>query len=203
MKQARYSQQNLGHFALAFDAYLHFTSPIRRYADLVVHRAVRELIRGDPVPGEAARERLERVAIRTSARERLAMAAEREMLDLARCQVMRDRIGEIFDGTVSSTAPHGLYVQIEEPFVEGLLPVGELSGWYTHDERNHALVARESGHRYGLGDRLRVRLEAVDPIKGWINFGLANTRRKGPIRPGRPGRPARRKGAPSRRKGRR
>ncbi|MBW2695923.1 MAG: VacB/RNase II family 3'-5' exoribonuclease [Deltaproteobacteria bacterium] len=203
MKQARYSEPNLGHFALAFDAYLHFTSPIRRYADLVVHRAVRALVRGQPAPGDAARDWLQRVAIRTSARERLATAAEREMLDLARCEVMRDRIGEVFAGTIASTAPHGLYVQIEKPFVEGLLSVGELQGWYTFDDRSRALVARESGHRYRLGDPIRVRLASVDPIRGWINFSVAKGRKDEPIRSGRPARPARRKGAPTRRKGRR
>ena len=171
MKQARYSAESSGHFALGFGAYLHFTSPIRRYADLAVHRALREMLKGsafEPNQPDWA----ERIAIRTSARERVAVAAEREMIDLARCAVMRDRVGETFKGAISGVAEHGIYVTLDAPFVEGRVAVSTLSGFFDHDAERHRLVARGSRRQYRIGDRLEVKVASVNAQRGWIDLEI-------------------------------
>jgi ribonuclease R len=174
MQQARYDAECKGHFALAFDAYLHFTSPIRRYADLVVHRAVKALLDGGPARERARARagRLPAVATRISWRERVAMDAEREMDDLKKCAFMARHVGEEHTGTVTGVARHGLYVTLDRWFVDGLVHVSTLPEWVELDEASHALVARAGGRRYALGDRYRVLVEQVDPVKAWINFSI-------------------------------
>ncbi|MCS5637021.1 MAG: VacB/RNase II family 3'-5' exoribonuclease [Myxococcota bacterium] len=171
MKQARYSAESSGHFALGFAAYLHFTSPIRRYADLVVHRSLRGMLGGRSFTPDQL-DWTERVAIRTSARERAAVAAEREMIALARCSVMRDRVGEAFMGTVSGVAEHGLYVTLDAPFVEGRVAVSTLSGFFDHDAERHRLVARGSRRQYRIGERLEVNVVSVNMQRGWIDMEI-------------------------------
>jgi len=171
MKQARYAVTCSGHFALGFDAYLHFTSPIRRYADLMVHRAVKDLLAGRPASSEGV-ELAERAAVRTSARERAAVEAEREMTDLARCEVMRERVGDEFRATVSGVAAHGLYITLDSPFVEGMVPVSRLSGYFDHDPARHRLVSRGSRQQYRVGDRVEVIVVSVNSERGWIDLEL-------------------------------
>jgi ribonuclease R len=170
LRQARYGAVNQGHFALAFDHYVHFTSPIRRYADLEVHRALRDWLDGKPREGG---HRLDSVAGRISWRERVAVSAEREMVDLAKCAVMRRHLGEILDGTVTGIAKQGLYVTPDAPRAEGLVHVSSLPGFFSLDERETALVARRSGMRFELGDRVRIRVDRIDLLKAHINFSLA------------------------------
>jgi len=175
MRQARYDEANRGHFALAFDSYTHFTSPIRRYSDLVVHRALKDLLEGGgrAAARAAAREEVVgNVAARVSWRERVAMEAEREMIDLKKCAFMASRVGEEYDGTITGVAKHGFYVTLDPFFVEGLVHVSRLADYMVLDERAHALVARRSRERWRLGDRVRIRVEDVDPVKAWINFGV-------------------------------
>jgi ribonuclease R len=212
MQQARYDEQNLGHYALAFEAYLHFTSPIRRYADLVVHRAVRRLIDRSSAAGPSTageRRPMQHIAIRTSARERVAMAAERDVLDLTKCSFMAQHVGRELGGTITGVAEHGLYVTLDDFFVEGLIPIRVLPGYFDLDARAHALVARRSGQRFALGDCLRVRVERVDQLTARIDFGIVEGSREPPRdgsnakRADRPGRRARRSGAPTRRRVRR
>ncbi|MCG8592307.1 MAG: VacB/RNase II family 3'-5' exoribonuclease [Proteobacteria bacterium] len=174
LRQARYAVDNRGHFALGFDAYLHFTSPIRRYADLLVHRAVRAQL-ADPhgAPSSAAEcERIRRLCTRLSWRERVAQAAEREMLELKRCALLSGRVGEAFAGRVSGVARHGVYVTLDGVFADGLLPVGSLRGRWNLDERRLAWRAARGRARLGVGDALTVRLDAVDLTKGWITLSL-------------------------------
>ena len=171
MKQARYASNSSGHFALGFDAYLHFTSPIRRYADLVVHRAVRRTLSGQAGSEETA-EWADRVAIRTSARERVAVAAEREMIDLARCAVMRERVGDHFEGTITGVADHGLYVTLDAPFVQGMVRISRLSGFFDYDPIRHRLVARGSRLQYRIGDHVKVQVISVNSLRGWVDLDL-------------------------------
>jgi len=177
MQQARYDARNRGHFALGFEAYLHFTSPIRRYADLVVHRAVSDLL-AEGAGLARARDRAEglrAIAVRVSWRERVAMDAEREMDALKKCAFMARHLGAEFPGTVTGVAQQGLYVTLDPFFVEGLVHVSTLPEWVELDEVAHALVSRDTGRRYTLGDRYRVLVEQVDPVKGWINFSIVGS----------------------------
>jgi ribonuclease R len=221
MKQARYSAEDTGHYALGFSSYLHFTSPIRRYADLVVHRALKAWAAAGGGEFEQTIEGgqiwLERTAARISLRERVAVEAEREMVDLKKCVYMARHRGEDFDGVISGVTEHGLYVTLDEHFVDGLVPIWTLNDELIYDELQHSLVAKRSGVRYRLGDTMRIRVEEVDQIKGRIRFALIgkdgvpetgggrrDLRSNRPARAGRRPQPkARRKGAPSRGKSRR
>ncbi|HVP30595.1 MAG TPA: VacB/RNase II family 3'-5' exoribonuclease [Myxococcota bacterium] len=176
MKQARYHEANLGHFALAFESYLHFTSPIRRYADLVVHRALRGQLDGAGVARPGGEDRalgLARVAEHLSAQERVAVDAERDITDLKRCVFLRDKIGEEHDGTVTGVAPHGFYVTLDRWLLDGLVHATRLPRQLALDESGVALVAPRGGPRWQLGDRVRVRIESVDVQKGWVSLALA------------------------------
>jgi ribonuclease R len=175
LRQARYDARNRGHFALAFDAYLHFTSPIRRYADLVVHRALRDLLAGDAGARERAAARAARLegwAARVSFCERVAMEAEREAIELKKCVFLRERVGQRFGGTVTRVAKHGAYVTLDPFFVEGLLHVRRLAGHWELDERSFSLVARGGRERLRLGDHVEIRIASVDVVRGWIDFDL-------------------------------
>jgi ribonuclease R len=176
MRQACYQADNRGHFALAFPHYTHFTSPIRRYADLVVHRSLKALIDGRGEAGRGTRrlERVRSVAARVSWQERVAMEAEREMIDLKKCAFMAPRVGEEFDATVTGVARQGLYVTLDDYFVDGLVHVSTLLGYFELHERAFALVARSSGERFRLGDRLCVRLDSVDRVQAHIDFSITH-----------------------------
>jgi ribonuclease R len=174
MKQARYSDENIGHFALNFERYLHFTSPIRRYADLAVHRILKAALSKDAPP----RADLAELAEHASERERAAQEAERSMVDIYRAEFMRRHLGEVFDGVISGVARVGLFVTLEPHFVEGLVPSSTLPDYYDVDGRGLALVARRSGKRFGLGDRVRVRVDAVDTRTSSVSLALEGHERR-------------------------
>jgi ribonuclease R len=167
MKQANYDTNNIGHFGLASSAYLHFTSPIRRYPDLVVHRAIRRLVRGEPVDkSEAAIERLRAAATTASERERASMEVEREVVDLYRALLMRSHIGDTFEGKVTAIVGTGLFVALDEPFVDVLVRMESLGpDTYEVDDENLRVVGARSGHRIGLGDRMLVQIEDVAVLR--------------------------------------
>jgi ribonuclease R len=175
LSQARYEARCRGHFALAFSHYAHFTSPIRRYADLVVHRCLKALLAEVPGRRELAPLRPDaarRIAERLSSLERLAEQAERESMQLAKCAFLAPRVGQEFDASVTGVAAHGLYATPDPFFTEGLVHISRLPGYLELSERGDALVARRTRERYRLGDRLRLRLESVDLVKAHINFAL-------------------------------
>lgn len=176
MQQAHYSDSSRGHFALAFAHYTHFTSPIRRYADLVVHRALLDHLDGSAAAKARARargDRLARVAAQVSARERAGVLAERDMLGIKTCVFAERHVGAETDGTIGAVAPHGLYVTLAPFFVEGLVPARRLPPGATYDPRGHAFSMRRGRGRWRLGDRVRVRIERVDVARGWISLALA------------------------------
>lgn len=167
LKQAAYDINNVGHFGLASPAYLHFTSPIRRYPDLLVHRSVKALLRGAEVDkSPEALERLRTAATRSSARERAAMSVEREVVDLYRALYMQDHLGEMFEGTVVSFAPHGVYVNISEPFVDVLIRSESLGRErFELSDNELFLVAPRSGEHIQLGDKLSLEIEEVSLLR--------------------------------------
>jgi ribonuclease R len=170
MQKARYSPDNSGHYALNFRDYLHFTSPIRRYADLVVHRNVKALMEDRDAPAVD----LAAVAEQTSERERAAVDAERVMDDIYRAEFMERHLGEVFDGVISGVGRPGLFVTLEPFGIDGLLPISTLPDYFDVDARGLALVGRRTGRRFALGDRLRVRVEAVDTLRCSISLGLVS-----------------------------
>jgi len=191
MKQARYSVENTGHFGLAAPVYCHFTSPIRRYPDLVVHRTLRALRRGKT----AGAEDLVPLAEACSRLERAAEQAEREVLLWRKIAFMRGREGEVLEGVVTGVTHFGLFVQLTETLVEGLLHVAELGDerfWF--DEKRMRLRGERTGTAYGLGDRLDVVVARVDPVLRRIDLVPEGRQGQGPRREGRDGR-----GAPRRR----
>ncbi len=162
MKQATYDVANIGHFGLASKAYLHFTSPIRRYPDLVVHRAVHQILtQGEPRRDEGTRQKLAEAALASSIAERRAMEVERAVVDLYRTFLMKSRIGERFHGTVTAVVGSGLFVQLDSPFVDVLIRLEDLGHdhWEVDDDALRVVAAR-SGDVLALGDRIFV--EVID-----------------------------------------
>ncbi|MGE0736263.1 MAG: ribonuclease R [Alphaproteobacteria bacterium] len=172
--QAVYSPNNLGHFGLALKRYAHFTSPIRRYSDLLVHRALLGPADPDGIgPGTAG----DFVAVgeHISKTERRAMAAERESIDRYTTAFMLDRVGAQFTGTVSSVTRFGLFIRLDEIGADGLLPIRDLPGdYYIHDESRHALIGRSTRRTFRLGQLLQVKLVDAKPLTGSLSFVLAD-----------------------------
>ena len=180
MKQARYAALNLGHFGLASGCYTHFTSPIRRYPDLIVHRLLKlALAHQEDTLGKQGQKELDRIgatlaeaAEHTSNRERVAMEAERDIVELKKLQFMQGRIGQEFDGYLTGVTGFGCFVELGEVFVEGLIHLSTLvDDQYRFEEREHALVGRR-GKVLQIGDPVRVRVVAVNPQARRIEFAL-------------------------------
>lgn len=196
--QAVYSAQNLGHFGLNLRRYTHFTSPIRRYADLIVHRA---LIRADRMGDGGLSEKeagaLDDIAEQISLHERRAMAAERDSVDRYVASYLIDRVGAVFKGRISGVTRFGLFIRLDETGADGIVPMRALDDdYYIHDEALHALIGERHGGIYRLGAKVDVRLEEATPITGGLRFELLTTPEKGLLKtsPGRKQPPARSRG---------
>jgi ribonuclease R len=193
MQKARYDPSNLGHFGLAADSYTHFTSPIRRYPDLLVHRTLRESRHG--LMTEDRRSELEEdlpeIARHTSERERRADDAERELVQWKKVRFMADKVGDEFTGYVTGVSAYGLYVELVEHFVEGMVHVSTMADdYYRYVERAHLMRGENTGKVYRLGDCVRVQVIKVDMERRQIDLGLveildsvrASERNRGPRR---------------------
>jgi ribonuclease R len=169
LRQAIYSPDNVGHFGLAYESYTHFTSPIRRYPDLMIHRGIKAaLAKGRYEPGDWSD-----IGLHCSATERRADEATRDVEAWLKCYYMQDRVGEEFNGSISAVVPFGIFVALDNVFVEGLVHVSELGQDYFHyDEAAHAMVGERTGRRFRLSDRVTVQLARVDMENNKIDFRL-------------------------------
>jgi ribonuclease R len=173
LKQARYSNENRGHFALAAQSYTHFTSPIRRYPDLVVHRILSHYLDAhSPLLDE---EELRELGDDCSFTERRAAEAERELIEWKKVRFMEDRVGEEFDALIISTTKYGFFVELTELFVEGLVPIDTLPGdGFSFQETTRQIIGHQSRRAYSIGDAVRVRLDRADPIERKLQFAVVN-----------------------------
>jgi ribonuclease R len=174
LRQAVYSPDNIGHFGLAFDAYAHFTSPIRRYPDLIVHRAIRHVLAGKPVD-HFTYDHADMLALgeHCSQTERRADEATRDAIDWLKCEYMLDKVGEEFDGTISSVTGFGLFVELDDIYVEGLIHVTGLGNdYFQFDPVKHRMLGEHSRQVFRLGDRIRVKVARVSLDDRKIDFDL-------------------------------
>jgi len=170
LRQARYSTDNEGHFALAADSYTHFTSPIRRYPDLEVHRLLRAVLTERETPPETE---LRIIADECSQSERRAADAERELVEWKKVKFMAERVGEEFEALIISTAKYGLFVELADLFIEGLVPIDTLPGdTYTYQENVRKIVGKHSRREFSIGDKVRVILDRVDANERKLQFSL-------------------------------
>jgi ribonuclease R len=175
MQKARYDASNLGHFGLAAESYTHFTSPIRRYPDLIVHRTLRESRHGRMTEERTSEliDELPEMARHTSDRERRADDAERELVQWKKVRFMADKVGDEFEGYVTGVTAFGLYIELIEHFVEGLVHVSTMADdYYRFVERAHILRGENKGRIYRLGDRVKVQVVKVDMERRQVDLGL-------------------------------
>jgi len=179
MQRARYTPENLGHFGLAADYYLHFTSPIRRYPDLVAHRVLQNFLVGNKsrkrkkiLPGKTS---LDEAGLFLSNRERVAVDVERNVRSRLAALFLRDRVTEHFDAIISGVTSFGLFVELLEYFISGAVPIREIrDDYYILDSRGHKLVGERTAKSYQLGDLIRVQLDHVDMIAKRITFSIVD-----------------------------
>lgn len=170
MAKAEYSTQNIGHYGLAFDHYSHFTSPIRRYPDLVAHRLLFRYLNGQ-TPSQI--ETLDACCKHSSEMEKKAQLAERDSIKFKQVEFLSTKLGHIYDGLISGVSKWGIFVEITENKCEGLVRLRDISDdYYYHDEDNYQVIGHNSGRKYKLGDKIRVRIKRADILKKELDFEL-------------------------------
>ncbi|MBC8167460.1 MAG: RNB domain-containing ribonuclease, partial [Bryobacteraceae bacterium] len=171
LKQAKYSEDNKGHFALAAPCYTHFTSPIRRYPDLIIHRVLGAWL--DRAEAPLNEGQLRTIAEESSAAERRADEAERELVEWKKAKFMESRVGEQFSGLIISATRFGIFVELEQYFIEGLVPIDLLPGdRYRYNENTRRVIGDRTKREFGIGDRVEVILDRVDPMERKLQFSI-------------------------------
>lgn len=177
LSQAHYTPENVGHFGLAYEAYTHFTSPIRRYPDLFVHRCIKASFQ-EKSPKENL-ENVQTMGVHCSDMERRADEATRDVVEWLKCEYMLDKVGEVFEGVVSSVASFGLFVELKEIYVEGMLHIANLGkDYFTFDAARHRLFSERTGAQFQLGDKITIRVARVDLDERHIDFELVEKSKK-------------------------
>ncbi|TAK79303.1 MAG: RNB domain-containing ribonuclease, partial [Gammaproteobacteria bacterium] len=174
---AIYDPDNRGHFGLAYDAYAHFTSPIRRYPDLLIHRAIKQVLARHPLSADAL-PALAKAGEHCSMTERRADDATGEVTDWLKCEFMMDKVGQEFSGVISGVTNFGIFVELAEIYVEGLVHITALpDDYYQFDPIKHALIGDRSGRRFRLGDSVKIQVSRVDLDQCKIDFVLEEGQR--------------------------
>jgi len=172
MAKAIYTTKNAGHFGLAFDHYTHFTSPIRRYPDVLVHRMLKHYVAGEPLDAKAMAE-FDALALRSSEREVSAAEAERDSIKMKQVEFLSGRVGEEFTGVISGVTDRGLYVELDETRADGMIRIANIGDdYFTHDQKRYRLVGERTKKEYALGDRVKVRLAAARIPERELDFEL-------------------------------
>lgn len=180
MAKAIYSERNIGHYGLAFDYYAHFTSPIRRYPDLIVHRMLKQYDAGISLrERDAIRQRLPYIAKQSSEMERLAMEAERAAVKVMQVEYMKRHVGDDFHAVISGVTHFGIFVELSDSLVQGMVHVHDLQDdFYIYDEKQYALKGQRKGKQYRLGDTVNVKVIRVNTEEHQIDFILAEEEKK-------------------------
>jgi ribonuclease R len=177
LKQARYSEENLGHFALAAGTYTHFTSPIRRYPDLIVHRILKAALKREDGGAFVVPQELHTLGLATSEAERRAADAERELIEWKKVSFMAQHVGDEFDALIISMIKFGFFVELTDLFVEGFVTLSSLGDdYYVYRERQRAIIGQHTRRAFHLGERVQVRLDRIDPSGNKLEFSLAANR---------------------------
>ena len=172
MAKAVYSTVNIGHYGLAFDYYTHFTSPIRRYPDMMVHRLLDKYLNGGRSVNQA---KLEEECKHSSDMEQLAAGAERASIKYKQVEYLGERLGKVYEGTISGVTEWGLYVEIDENKCEGLVPIRDLDDdYYEFDEKNYRMIGRRRNRVYQLGDHVTIQIARADLVKKQLDFVLVD-----------------------------
>jgi ribonuclease R len=172
MAKAEYSTVNIGHYGLAFDYYTHFTSPIRRYPDMLVHRLLADCLSGTH---PRSQKKLEKMCRHASKMEVLAMEAERASIKYKQTEFMQDKIGRQFEGVISGVTEWGIYVEILENKCEGMIPIRDLAGdFYEYEEENYCIRGRRTRKKYQLGDPIFIEVVRVNLARKQIDFALVS-----------------------------